>query len=591
MATKNIFKRTVLSVTMMLTALCTNALINGGTITLKVGETYSVDASYGGGLTQTGSWSKSNSTFTIVSRGNKSCTISGNQVGTGTLYYDGVAGSYDVNYYWTVNVVSNSDNNGTNNNGGETIGDSSGETSENWATLGNYSLAWYNSSQSEFIISNNRELAGVAYLVNNGYTNFEGKTIKISNDIDLKGIAWIPIGLTSKNAFKGVFDGQGHTISGVSIREYNENQSYFGFFGYIYKATVSNVVLQGMVNVVNPVVSSSSKLDHYIGGLAAYTSSYSTIENCKCEMNVEYSRNAQPSGTVNKIYIGGLLGYNSCDTVRCCSHIGNVRCTQTTPTSGTSYNIGTPNVGGLVGYNNSGTIEYSENISSVIYCEVPRNAKDSGQGRVRIGGISGDGYGTIQYCRNICSFDINHNGYINSSAVMFIYIGGIAGVASTPTVTNCYTSVSNITVTTSTNSTYEIQYGGICGNEYIGTAANFSNSNVSINKSYIKKFNGSTSFTSSQMQTSAFLEELNLYSGGTVWGQRVGEYPHILKLEESMKSTGINELPYENEVENFTGTDIPANAIIYNLSGQKITNRVNLKKGIYIVNGKKVVIK
>lgn len=94
-----------MSVAMILTALCSNARTNGGTITLKVGEEYYVDASMGGGFVQTGSWSKSNSTFVFVSRGNKSCTIRGNQLGTGTLYYLGVAGSYDVDYYWTVNVV------------------------------------------------------------------------------------------------------------------------------------------------------------------------------------------------------------------------------------------------------------------------------------------------------------------------------------------------------------------------------------------------------------------------------------------------------------------------------------------------------
>lgn len=105
------FFRTAFFAMLMLTTLCIHTAYYGGTITLKVGETYYVDASFGGGLTQTGSWLKSNSTFAFVSRGNKSCTIRGYQVGTGTLYYTGVAGAYDASCYWTVNVVSSGGDN------------------------------------------------------------------------------------------------------------------------------------------------------------------------------------------------------------------------------------------------------------------------------------------------------------------------------------------------------------------------------------------------------------------------------------------------------------------------------------------------
>ena len=103
----NHFLKTALFAVMMLTALCSHAKYYAGTITLKVGETYYANANFGGGYVQTGSWSKSNSTFIFVSQGNKSCTIRGNQAGTGTLSYTGMAGAYDASCYWTVNVVAN----------------------------------------------------------------------------------------------------------------------------------------------------------------------------------------------------------------------------------------------------------------------------------------------------------------------------------------------------------------------------------------------------------------------------------------------------------------------------------------------------
>ena len=102
----NHFLKTALFAVMMLTALCSNAQTYKGTITIKVGEEYYVDVDKGSYVTQTGSWSKSNSTFIFVTQGNRGCKIRGNQVGTGTLKYLGVVNADDLNYYWTVNVVS-----------------------------------------------------------------------------------------------------------------------------------------------------------------------------------------------------------------------------------------------------------------------------------------------------------------------------------------------------------------------------------------------------------------------------------------------------------------------------------------------------
>ena len=99
-----------------LTTLCANAKTYKGSITIEVGETYSVDVSYGSYVTQSGSWSKSNSTFVFVSQGQRSCTIRGNQVGTGTLEYWGFVNADIVEYYWTVNVVPKSNNNDSDDN-------------------------------------------------------------------------------------------------------------------------------------------------------------------------------------------------------------------------------------------------------------------------------------------------------------------------------------------------------------------------------------------------------------------------------------------------------------------------------------------
>lgn len=50
----------------------------------------------------------------------------------------------------------------------------------------------------------------------NQSTTFDGKFFKLQNDIDLGGTAWAPIGIPDSH-FKGTFDGDGYTISGLYI--------------------------------------------------------------------------------------------------------------------------------------------------------------------------------------------------------------------------------------------------------------------------------------------------------------------------------------------------------------------------------------
>ena len=74
-----------------------------------------------------------------------------------------------------------------------------------------------------YIITTSEELAAFAKLVDAGNT-FEGKTVKLNNDIDLfvkdengEAVPFDPIGSYRKDVpFKGIFDGQGHTIKNLS---------------------------------------------------------------------------------------------------------------------------------------------------------------------------------------------------------------------------------------------------------------------------------------------------------------------------------------------------------------------------------------
>ena len=123
---------------------------------------------------------------------------------------------------WNVKIERDSGGGGS---GSSTENDKSNSITtptENWCQSGNYNISWYNKNAKEFVISTNKELAGIAYLVNNNYTDFKGKTIKLNSDIDLSGKQWKTIGVND-NYFKGNFDGQGHTIFGIFIGKQDQD--------------------------------------------------------------------------------------------------------------------------------------------------------------------------------------------------------------------------------------------------------------------------------------------------------------------------------------------------------------------------------
>lgn len=88
--------------------------------------------------------------------------------------------------------------------------------------------AYLTESDGVVVIRTPEELARLAAEVNIG-NNFSGKTIRLDADIDLSGRYWTPIG-TASTPFAGIFDGAGHTVSGMAVRG---SGNYHGLFGYV----------------------------------------------------------------------------------------------------------------------------------------------------------------------------------------------------------------------------------------------------------------------------------------------------------------------------------------------------------------------
>ncbi|MCH5211091.1 MAG: S-layer homology domain-containing protein [Oscillospiraceae bacterium] len=127
--------------------------------------------------------------------------------------------------------------------------------------------------------------------------------IVMSEKYNEDGESWTPIGTNGSKYFRGTFDGDGHTITGLYINSASGVQGLFGYMGAYQdnRGTIKNL---GVVNV------SVTASGDYVGIIAG--SSYGTIENC-------YS-NGSVSGSYS---VGGIVGWNS-GTVTNCYNTGNV---------------------------------------------------------------------------------------------------------------------------------------------------------------------------------------------------------------------------------------------------------------------------
>ena len=197
----------------------------------------------------------------------------------------------------------------------------------NWIDEADYS--WYLYTLSEFTITTPEQLAGLAYIVNEGHESFSNKKIMLGNDISLNNTdswqdwatatfaeikLWTPIG-TAANPFKGTFEGNGFTVSGIYIDNTNDNQGLFG------------VASGGKIEKLG-VVASYVKGNNNVGGLLG--NGNTAIQYCYSMANVAGASN-----------IGGLAGNRGSGAITQSYATGNV--------------TGTSNVGGLTG-GGTGTI-------------------------------------------------------------------------------------------------------------------------------------------------------------------------------------------------------------------------------------------
>jgi len=168
---------------------------------------------------------------------------------------------------------------------------------ENWTK---YATAVTPSGKT-YTVNSAEELAWVASQCNSGNNYFSSYTVKLGTDIGLSAHLWTPIG-TQFNSFKGTFDGNGKTITGLTVSGADTDYNV-GLFGYIYCATIQNVMLSD----VSISAAETGTNDHYAGALVGFVNN-SAVTGCSASGTVSVS-NSTVDADPYTYYAGGLIGY------------------------------------------------------------------------------------------------------------------------------------------------------------------------------------------------------------------------------------------------------------------------------------------
>ena len=168
-----------------------------------------------------------------------------------------------------------------------------------------------------YVIKSGYNMAWFAKKVNDGTQNIKGK---LANDISLGEYNWTPVGGNSASkAFKGQFDGQGHTISGLYI---NATTTYQGLFGYVQDGEISNLSVSGNITTTA----------NNVAGIAAYTNGTTKIDRCANFVNI----------TSTGSYVGGITAntMNKNVVITNCCNLGTL--TGVNYVAGISANVQNP---------------------------------------------------------------------------------------------------------------------------------------------------------------------------------------------------------------------------------------------------------
>ena len=178
----------------------------------------------------------------------------------------------------------------------------SGTVSKNFGITLDATYVWSLSDLNQlatgtYEIATKTDLYRLANIVNVSRNECEGITFRQTQNI-VCDASYSPIGYQGDNDhsyFCGTYDGQGHTVSGITVTRTGNTSTdkNIGLFGCIVSGTVQNVVLANSTFTGN----------RYVGGIAGEMN-WGAVRNCRVESSVTIRAGNRPEEK-----FGGVVGY------------------------------------------------------------------------------------------------------------------------------------------------------------------------------------------------------------------------------------------------------------------------------------------
>ncbi len=262
-----------------------------------------------------------------------------------------------------------------------------------------------------YVVKTPAQLFYLAMTVSVG-ESYIGQYIVLDANIDLGGKPWIPIGGGVSTAFKGTFDGKGHTISNLNVEGSGSNPR-LGLFGTTVSATIKNL------NLVGASVTASSAtpwLGAFVGNLQGSTLSACTLDETSIVKStyaastgglvgravgndtdgpsvIEYctNRGTVENSGIKGLFVGGIAGFiTNGSSVKNCANYGTI-------TSSGDEGEKNSNSGGIVGLVGSPNTSITDcyNAGKII------STSNAGNAGGIVGKTNSDDGATLKNCLNI----------------------------------------------------------------------------------------------------------------------------------------------------------------------------------------------
>lgn len=291
---------------------------------------------------------------------------------------------------------------------------------------------------------------------------------------------WIPIGIygrifgnESSYWFKGHYDGDGHSISGIySYRGAEKNtydsgdgyDNYLGLFGAVQNGSIENLTLKDcLIRVRDNSQFYTSHTWRFIGNLVGKAEN-TVISNCHVENAVICSENLKESEQTS---VGGIVGY--CDItdgyngdyeLKDCSFKGKINIWNATTSC-------SPSLGGICGTIDASDTYLKSHTPKISGCQARGvlaynydNDSNPSEGNVYAGGILGK-FSRPDGDKNACASIYRCTNFINTDVISTnsnVYAGGLSGHLA-----SCEQSANfgNITINKTAGTINNVYAGGI----------------------------------------------------------------------------------------------------------------------------------